>query len=207
MLFPTGPFGTLLVDPPWRFSNRTGKVAPEHKRLHRYETLEAEAIAALPVGEIAAEKSHLYLWVPNALIVEGLYVLHRWGFQYKTNLVWYKVREDGGPDGRGCGFYYRNVTELCLFGVKGSLRTREAGRRQVNVIEARKTRHSAKPAALYDVIEACSYGPFCELFARQRRSGWTAWGDGLEKRECGRLARTGGRSTLRPASARRICAS
>src|SRR5215218_9454481 len=124
------PFGTLLADPPWRFQNRTGKVAPEHKRLSRYDTMAGEEIAALPVGSVMAEASHCYLWVPNALVDEGLRVLQGWGFTYKTMLVWHKVRKDGGSDGRGVGFYFRNVTEPVLFGVRGSLRTGAAGRRQ-----------------------------------------------------------------------------
>jgi len=176
-----GPFGTILADPPWRFANRTGKMAPEHRRLSRYATMTGEQIMALPVAEIAARQSHLYLWVPNALVAEGLEVLRRWGFTYKTNLVWYKVRKDGGPDGRGVGFYFRNVTELVLFGVRGSLRTGAPGRRQTNVIVSRKREHSRKPDQLYEIIEACSPGPYLELFARYPRPGWSQWGDQVQK--------------------------
>jgi N6-adenosine-specific RNA methylase IME4 len=176
-----GRFGSILVDPPWRFSNSTGKVSPEHRRLHRYRTMGLAEIAALPVGELALPASHLYLWVPNALLAEGLHVLRAWGFCYKTNLVWYKTRRDGGPDGRGVGFYFRNVTELLLFGVKGGLRTLAPGRRQVNLVSDRKREHSRKPEAFYDLIERCSPGPRLELFARHRRPGWTQWGDELEK--------------------------
>jgi N6-adenosine-specific RNA methylase IME4 len=171
-------FPTVLADPPWRFANRTGKVAPEHRRLSRYGTLTAGEIAALPVGRIAAERAHLYLWVPNALLPEGLAVMRAWGFAYKANLVWHKVRKDGGSDGRGVGFYFRNVTELVLFGVRGrGMRTLAAGRRQVNLIATRKREHSRKPDELYPIIEACSPGPHLELFARGVREGWTAWGD------------------------------
>jgi N6-adenosine-specific RNA methylase IME4 len=170
-------FGTLLADPPWRFSNRTGKMAPEHRRLHRYPTLSLAEIMELPVARVAKPASHLYLWVPNALLREGMEVMQRWGFTYKTNIVWFKTRKDGGPDGRGVGFYFRNVTELCLFGTRGSLRTEQPGRRQVNLIATRKREHSRKPAELYDIIESCSLGPYLELFARAPRPGWTAWGD------------------------------
>jgi N6-adenosine-specific RNA methylase IME4 len=171
------PFGTVLADPPWRFANRTGKVAPEHWRLRRYETLSAKQVASLPVGDLVAARSHCYLWVPNALLDEGLMVLENWGFTYKANLVWHKVRKDGGSDGRGVGFYFRNVTELVLFGVRGRLRTLAPGRRQVNLLAARKREHSRKPDELYDVVEACSPGPYLELFARYPRPGWTSWGD------------------------------
>ncbi len=176
-------FSTILIDPPWRFTNRTGKMAPEHKRLCRYETLSLSEIQNLPVGEHANTPSHLYLWCPNALLPEALAVMAAWGFTYKTNIVWYKVRKDGGPDGRGVGFYFRNVTELLLFGVKGSLRTLDPGRRQVNLIATRKREHSRKPHESYDVIEQCSPGPYLELFARERIEGWTCWGDQVDSYE------------------------
>lgn len=172
-----GQFSTILADPPWRFSNRTGKMAPEHKRLARYATMTLDDIKALPITNMANDKSHLYLWVPNALIKEGLDVMEAWGFTYKTNLVWYKIRKDGDPDGRGVGFYFRNVTELILFGVRGSMRTLKPGRRQVNLLATRKREHSRKPDELYDIIEACSPGPYLELFARYKRPNWTQWGD------------------------------
>jgi len=170
-------FATILADPPWRFTNRTGKMAPEHKRLSRYCTMTTEEISALPVKEVAAEKCHLYLWVPNALLVEGLHVMAEWGFAYKTNIVWHKIRKDGGPDGRGVGFYFRNVTEILLFGIRGkNNRTLPPGRRQVNIIKSQKREHSRKPDEQYKVIENCSPGPYLELFARGSRDGWSVWG-------------------------------
>lgn len=172
-----GRFSTVLVDPPWQFQNRTGKVAPEHRRLLRYPTMELQEIKDLPVSDLVGSRSHLYLWVPNALLMEGLQVMKAWGFTYKANVVWFKVRKDGGPDGRGVGFYFRNVTELVLFGVRGSMRTLQAGRTQVNMLATRKREHSRKPDEIYDIIEACSPGPYLELFARFRRDGWTQWGN------------------------------
>ncbi len=172
-----GGFQTVLADPPWRFANRTGKVAPEHRRLDRYDTMELDAIKQLPVGSHAAENSHLYLWVPNALLPEGLAVMEAWGYRYVSNIVWAKRRADGGPDGRGVGFYFRNVTELILFGVKGRMRTLAPGRSQVNMLETRKREHSRKPDEQYDLIESCSPGPYLELFARHARPGWHVWGD------------------------------
>ncbi len=171
-------FGTILADPPWRFQNRTGKMAPEHRRLSRYGTLDLEAIKSLPVAAAAADPAHLYLWVPNALLPEGLAVMAAWGFAYKSNIVWHKVRKDGGSDGRGVGFYFRNVTELILFGVRGkNARTGPAGRRQVNLLSTRKREHSRKPDEIFDIIEACSAAPRLELFARGPRPGWVSWGD------------------------------
>jgi N6-adenosine-specific RNA methylase IME4 len=172
-----GQYSTILADPPWQFQNRTGKVAPEHRRLLRYPTMELKEIMDLPISQLAADNSHLYLWVPNALLMEGLKVMEAWGFTYKTNLVWYKVRKDGGPDGRGVGFYFRNVTELILFGVRGSMRTLQPGRTQVNLFATRKREHSRKPDEIYDLVEACSPGPYLELFARFRHPGWHQWGN------------------------------
>ena len=174
-------FATILADPPWRFQNRTGKMAPEHRRLSRYETMELPDIMALPVANCAADPAHLYLWVPNALLPEGLAVMKAWGFDYKSNIVWHKIRKDGGSDGRGVGFYFRNVTELCLFGIRGkNARTGPAGRRQVNLLGTRKREHSRKPDEMYDLIEACSPAKRLEIFARGPREGWTAWGDQAE---------------------------
>lgn len=172
---------TILADPPWQFTNRTGKVAPEHRRLRRYETMTNADIMELPVAQIAAPQAHLYLWVPNALIAEGLEVMRRWGFVYKSNIVWYKVRKDGGPDRRGVGFYFRNVTELVLFGIRGkNNRTLAPGRRQPNIMVSRKREHSRKPDELFEIIESCSPGPYLELFARAKRPGWGVWGNETE---------------------------
>ena len=145
-------FATLLADPPWQFQNRTGKVAPEHRRLSRYSTMTLDDIKALPVADAMQDRAHLYLWVPNALLPEGLAVMMAWGFQYKSNLVWHKIRKDGGPDGRGVGFYFRNTTELVLFGTRGkNVRTLAPGRRQVNILKTQKREHSRKPDEFYDI--------------------------------------------------------
>jgi N6-adenosine-specific RNA methylase IME4 len=171
-------FRTILADPPWQFQNKTGKVAPGHKRLNRYRTMTLEDIKALSVARITADTAHLYMWVPNALLPEGIEVLRAWGFNYKSNIVWHKIRKDGGSDGRGVGFYFRNVTEIILFGVKGkNARTLQAGRTQVNYLATRKREHSRKPDEQYELIESCSPGPYLELFARGAREGWATWGD------------------------------
>jgi N6-adenosine-specific RNA methylase IME4 len=177
----SGRFGTILIDPPWPFKNRTGKVAPEHWRLHRYATMTMERIRTLPVHDLGMEQSHLYLWTPSALLEEALEAMKAWGWVYKTDIVWFKVRKDGGPDGRGVGFYFRGVTEHLLFGTRGGLRTGKAGRTQTNIIVEPKREHSRKPEGQYGIIEACSPGPYLELFARgPARQGWTTWGDQTE---------------------------
>jgi N6-adenosine-specific RNA methylase IME4 len=171
-------FGTILADPPWQFQNRTGKIAPEHKRLARYATMHLDDICALPVSGLAAPTAHLYLWVPNALLPDGLRVLQEWGFQYKSNIVWHKIRKDGGSDGRGVGFYFRNVTEILLFGTRGpNARTLAPARSQVNMVQTRKREHSRKPDEQYELIEACSGGPYLEMFARGGKKNWETWGN------------------------------
>ena len=171
-------YATILADPPWQFQNRTGKVAPEHKRLNRYPTMKLQDIMDMPVAEIADDRAHLYMWVPNALLPEGLQVLNAWGFKYKTNIIWYKIRKDGGPDRRGVGFYFRNVTEILLFGVRGkNIRTLQPGRSQANIITSRKREHSRKPDQQYQIIEDCSWGPRLELFSRGVMEGWDCWGN------------------------------
>lgn len=181
-------FGTILADPPWQFQNRTGKMAPEHKRLNRYSTMPLDDICKMPVSDVAEDTAHLYLWVPNALLPDGLRVMEEWGFNYKSNIIWEKIRKDGGPDGRGVGFYFRNVTEIILFGVRGkNARTLAPARSQVNyisasepdgdIIKTRKREHSRKPDEQYKIIEDCSFGPYLELFARGERKGWTVWGN------------------------------
>jgi N6-adenosine-specific RNA methylase IME4 len=174
-------FKTILADPPWQFKNRTGKVAPEHKRLNRYMTLALKEICEIPVYLVTAKTAHLYLWVPNALLPEGIEVMKSWGFEYKTNLIWHKVRKDGGPDGRGVGFYFRNTTEILLFGIRGSVRTLAPGRSQVNIIRSMKREHSRKPDEQYEIIEKCSPGPYLELFARGKRKKWVVWGNQSEE--------------------------
>jgi len=175
-------FSTVLADPPWRFANKTGKMAPENKKLSRYPTMSFNEIEELPIEAIVNDVAHLYLWVPNALLAEGLQVMKHWGFEYKTHLIWYKVRKDGGPDRRGVGFYFRNVTEMLLFGVRGKkARTLSPGRSQENIIVSRKREHSRKPDEQYNIIESCSWGPRIELFARGPREGWFVWGDQSEE--------------------------
>src|SRR5262249_51493911 len=173
-------FRTIYADPPWQFANRTGKMAPEHRRLHRYRTMTIDEICAMPVVEIADTPAHLYLWCPNALLPWGLRVMEAWGFTYKTNLVWYKVRKDGGPDRRGVGFYYRNVTELLLFGTRGHFRTLKPARRIPNIVISQKREHSRKPDELYRLIERCSPKPCLELFARHAAPRCSQWGDGTQ---------------------------
>ncbi len=98
-------------------------------------------------------------------------------------IVWRKLRKDGGSDGRGVGFYFRNVTEILLFGVRGkNARTLAPGRTQVNYTGTRKREHSRKPDEQYKLVEACSPGPFLEMFGHGVRRNWSVWGDQADGR-------------------------
>ena len=136
-----GGFKTVLADPPWRFTNRTGKVAPEHRRLDRYSTMTLAAIKDIEVADAAAKNAHLYLWVPNALLPDGLAVMEAWGFRYVSNVVWASAA-GRCPDGRGVGFTSQRHRDPA----PGSwpMRSLAPARRQVNMIE---TRSGTQPQA------------------------------------------------------------
>ena len=182
---PAGPFATVLADPPWRHSNRTGKSAAEHSRLARYSTMSLDEICALPIADLCASRSHLYIWAPNSMLPAAFQVVKSWGFTYKTYQVWHKIRKDGGSDGRCMGFYVRDVTELLLFGTRTprkheTFRTGPAGRRMPSLFAEPKREYARKPEAAYERIEQLSPGPYLELFARHLRPGWSSWGDQLD---------------------------
>ena len=153
-------FSTVLADPPWQFQNRTGKMAPEHKRLSRYGTMTLPEICGLPVEAVAADTAHLYLWVPGSLLPEALTVCGEWGFDYKALLTWVKP-------GLGLGNYWRVATEHIVFGVRGRLDTQAKDLR--NWFNAPRARHSAKPDEFYELVERASPGPYIDLFARRPR--------------------------------------
>lgn len=175
-MIPEG-FTTILADPPWQY----GDSLPGPKRGARkhYGVMPTYQIAHLPMKP--AENAHLYLWTTNSFIREALYVMGKWGFEYKTMITWVKTTNEPelvghGPKVRiGMGRYLRNVTEQCLFGVRGKLRP--LNRSTPNVIFAPRGEHSAKPAQMYSLIESLSPGPYLELFARQTRLNWTSWGN------------------------------
>jgi N6-adenosine-specific RNA methylase IME4 len=177
-------FRTVLADPPWRFENRTGRGSPEHKRCFHYPTMSLEAIEALvlSLSRIVEDTAHLYLWTPNALLPDALAVMKCWGFVYKTNVVWVHLTRDGKVDRSGRGFYFRQATELLLFGVRGSRRLNN--RSTPNVVMSRRLGHSRKPEEVYDLIESCSPGPYLELFARRTRPGWVSWGNEVAEERC-----------------------
>jgi N6-adenosine-specific RNA methylase IME4 len=169
-----GLFQTIVIDPPWDWGdegdvNQFGRAKPD------YHTMPIEDIEALPVGRIADENCHLYLWATNRSLPKAFRLLEAWGFRYITLLTWHKPS-------LGMGNYFRGCTEQVLFGVKGSqpLRRHDVG---THFEAPRGERHSEKPEAFYQLVETCSHGPFIDLFGRKGREGWVVWGEnGAESR-------------------------
>jgi N6-adenosine-specific RNA methylase IME4 len=185
---PRGPFATVSVDPPWAFesSNPARRGAPD------YPTMTVEDIKALPVPDIAAKDCVAWLWVPAAMLPEGLEVLVAWGFEYKTHLVWVK-------NGPGPGNYLRTQHEVCLLGVRGKPTILLSG--QTTVLSAPRREHSRKPDEFFAMVESLLPGSKVELFSRQRRPGWAVYGDQVEHFPAAGHAATNGHATNGDAAA------
>ncbi len=167
-----GGWKTIVADPPWPYADRLpgpGRGAVKHYRL-----MTIQEIADLPVADTAASASHLYLWTTNGFMAEAHDICRAWGFDLKSIITWVKVTKEGRPR-LGMGRTFRNVTEHCLFGVRG--RAPVLRNNVPNVLFAQRTRHSEKPDSFYDLVESMSEGQFLEMFARRGRAGWESWGD------------------------------
>ena len=167
-------YKTILADPPW-YQRGGGKIkrgADKHYPILKEAQIK-EVMRNLLLGNIA-DDAHLYLWVANNHLPEGLRVIEHLGFRYITNLVWAKSRF-------GLGRYFRGQHELCLFATRGRGFGARTGANNVPSLIGqgliRPTKHSVKPIELYDLIESRSQGPYLELFARNTRPNWTSWGD------------------------------
>lgn len=202
-----GEYHTILADPPWleRGGGKIKRGADRH-----YPLLPTSEICKLPVKAWAAPNAHLYLWITNNFLPDGLRVMEAWGFRYVTKIDWFKgdlsedwidaVTTDTSLDERsrqkliadadarlqvGLGQYFRGCTESCLFGVRGTLpyRTLPNGKRAQGRtgFHAERGQHSAKPETFRAVIERVSHGPYLELFARRPAEGWTGWGNEMQR--------------------------
>lgn len=160
-------FGTIYADPPWQYENAASRGAAEN----HYRTMALDAIAALPVGQLAAADAHLHLWTTNAFLFEAKQVIESWGFTYKSCLVWIKPQ-------LGNGNYWRVSHEFLLLGVRGNATF--ADKTQQSWFCAERTKHSTKPAIFRKLIEQVSPGPHLELFARCQAENWTSWGNQIE---------------------------
>ncbi len=166
----------IYADPPWA-EYGGGKIKRGADR--HYQLMKTKDIINMRVKEIAADDAHLYLWVTNNKLIDGLEVMKAWGFEYKTIITWLKDRF-------GLGQYFRGITEHCLFGVKGMLPYKIIdGRRQQGVtgFTAVRTTHSTKPEIMRDMINKVSYQEGynrIELFARIKIDGWDIFGNEVE---------------------------
>jgi N6-adenosine-specific RNA methylase IME4 len=176
MLFEMKKYKTIYADPPWAEIGG-GQIVRGAQR--HYPLMKRDEICALrpfdvPVRDLADENAHLYLWVTNNHLLDGLAVIKAWGFEYKTMITWAKDRF-------GLGQYFRGQTEHCLFAVRGNLpyrMTSEGKRAQGRtLITAPRKDHSQKPEEMRKMIELVSYPPYLELFARIHPTGWDVWGN------------------------------
>lgn len=161
-----GPFRTILADPPWDVEQGGARGAQVH-----YELMTLDRIKAMPVGELAADDAHLWLWVTNATLRAGYDVMESWGFTPRSPLTWIKPR-------LGLGTYLRNATEHLILGTRGHAPVNFKA--QPTWMFAPLQDHSHKPEEAYAVIERVSNGPYLELFGRRRQPGWAAWGNEIE---------------------------
>lgn len=166
---PAGPFDVIYADPPWRYEGAT--ITPNRRIENHYPTMDLEAICALPVRDIAAKDAVLYLWAPAAKLAEAMEVIDAWGFTFRTHAVW--VKPSIGP-----GHWVRAQHEDLLIARRGKMRTPAPATRPSSVFEAPRKRHSAKPEIVYvDLERMYPDARRIELFARQHRPGWRAWGN------------------------------
>lgn len=176
--FPTGSYRTILIDPPWAYEQKLGRAdqGDTTRGGLPYESMSYEELAALPMGALAAENCQLWLWATNTHLHDALHLVEAWGFTYKTTATWAKNRF-------GLGYWLRGQTEHLILAVRGSPRERfngpngATGKACSTLIVAPLSKHSKKPLKAYQLIEEMSSEPRIELFARNRRTGWTSWGN------------------------------
>lgn len=188
------PYSTIVADPPWPYdmSGQNGSAIPHSVKRDGgiargvdnkgYSTLSIADLCAMPVRSLSATNAHLYLWVTNSFIDEGYDIARAWGFKPKTVLTWVKTHQDDPARvSMKTGYYFRGATEHVIFAVRGSLRLQTDEGMPTAYLWPRIGAHSVKPASFGDLVEKCSPGPYVELFARQPRLGWDAWGFGYEE--------------------------
>lgn len=171
-------FQTVVLDPPWleRGGGKIKRGADRHYPLLKTDQL-PDVIRGCPHWGSVGESAHMYMWVTNNFLVDGLWLMHEIGFTYKTNVVWVKQRI-------GLGQYFRGKHELCLFGVRGNAYSVRTDDKTIgSVIHADRGQHSKKPDEFLDIVEKRSKGPYLEVFARRTRENWTSWGNELPKIE------------------------
>jgi N6-adenosine-specific RNA methylase IME4 len=171
---PVPKFKTIVADPPWSKNQSSGSNASYGGAINHYSLMGIDRIKAMPVADLASENAHLYLWVTNSNIDEGLEVVRAWGFRYISVFHWIKPK-------LGVGNYLRNASETCIFAVRGKLPPK--CRTQINWLISYPTVHSEKPREFISVVERVSPEPYLELFCRKRpasHENWYCWGNETE---------------------------
>ncbi len=171
-------YGAILADPPWQFKAYSGPRLPSRVADAHYATMSFDDIAAMTIADAsAADRCALFLWVVDSHLDQGIELMRRWGFEFKTlAFVWVKTcKSDPSRPRMGMGLWTRKEAEICLMGTRGKVLRRDKGVRQV--VMAPRRQHSRKPDEVYERIERLVDGPYLELFARRRAPGWDAWGD------------------------------
>ena len=173
-------YGAILADPPWSFKTWSGKTGTPHRCAEdNYKTTSTEELCAIPVADFAARDCALFMWVVDSHLPDSLRLAEAWGFSYKTKaFVWRKLTNSGVAK-IGMGYWTRKQTEICLLFTRGKPKRLDKGVREL--IDAPRREHSRKPDEQYERIERLVSGPYLEMFARQRREGWDAWGDETDK--------------------------
>ena len=174
MELPNKKYNIIYADPPWQYKRNGGKSAESI-----YNVMDLDDIKNMPIQDITEDQAHLYLWVTNPFIKEGLEVCESWGFEYKTMLTWVKTYKDGTPV-MGMGYYFRGCTEHIIFGVKNKKLCNKKSTK--NIVFSNQRKHSQKPDEVRDLIVNSSGDlPRIELFARETAEGWDSWGNEIQE--------------------------
>lgn len=197
-----GKYGAILADPPWQFKTLWGTKTGPGNRACGYDTMDIPEIGELPVADLAADDCVLFMWVIWILLPEALETITKWGFEYKTcafswmkaNVTQIQMFETEAKADIGLGYWTRANSEVCLLATRGKPKRLNADVRQ-GIIAPRRE-HSRKPDGVHERIERLVAGPYCELFARQRRSGWDTWGNQTDRFAPAALAEPAGASGL-----------
>lgn len=169
---PYGKYNIILADPSWKYYE-----GGLHNQSQHYKTLEIEEIKKIPVSDLSADNSILFLWVTFPILKEAFEVIEAWGFKYSTvGFVWIKKNKKEDSYFFGLGNWTRSNVELCLIATRGKILRQDASISQI--IDSKIEEHSKKPDVIYDkIIQLVGDLPKIELFARQKREGWESWGN------------------------------
>ena len=159
-------YKTILADPPWDINQRGNYGA-----VQKYDLMSLDRIKAMPVKDLAADNAHCWLWVTNGTLRHGYEVLEAWGFTPRSVFTWIKPRFT-------FGVYLRNATEHMLLGTRGKAPVQFKSQGTWGFFPLQG--HSHKPEEQYAIIQRVSPGPYLELFARRRQTGWSVWGNEIE---------------------------